>query len=58
MDGSVSACDKMFRDLRKAVEPRILHVEPEYSAALFHVREQVKHAADEAGFEIEKRPFW
>ncbi|WVP24475.1 RNA 2',3'-cyclic phosphodiesterase [Bacillus licheniformis] len=48
---------KRFGTFGKPSEPRILHVEPEYSAALFHVREQVKHAADEAGFEIEKRPF-
>nr|MDH3164439.1 RNA 2',3'-cyclic phosphodiesterase [Bacillus licheniformis] len=48
---------KRFGTFGKPSEPRILHVEPEYSAALFHVREQVKHAADAAGFEIEKRPF-
>lgn len=41
----------------KPSEPRILYVEPEYSAALFELRERVKQAAAAAGFEIEKRPF-
>ncbi|MCY7859134.1 RNA 2',3'-cyclic phosphodiesterase [Bacillus sonorensis] len=41
----------------KPSEPRILYVEPEHSAALFQVREQVKQAAAGAGFKIEKRPF-
>lgn len=41
----------------KPSEPRILYVEPEYSAALFELRERVKQAAAGAGFEIEKRPF-
>ncbi|MED1741505.1 RNA 2',3'-cyclic phosphodiesterase [Bacillus swezeyi] len=48
---------KQIGTFGKASQPRILHVEPEYSAPLFHVRERVKKAAAAVGFEIEKRPF-
>lgn len=40
-----------------AKQPRIFFIRPEHSEALFRLREQVKKAAEQAGFAIEKRPF-
>jgi 2'-5' RNA ligase len=40
-----------------AKRPRIFFAKPEHSEPLFRLREEIKQAAEQAGFSIEKRPF-